>query len=340
MTPTPAPAPAAARARLDEIDLAKGLAIALVVWGHIVAGDTPAGNAWYGHSKHFVYLFHMPFFMFLSGVVAGYGYRPVAGVAEWLSFAHKKLVRLLPAYVLFGVLIVVGKLVASRYVYVDNIPPSLWAGLWDVLTQPLNSGAKSLWFIYVLFLFYLTLHPWMALFGQRLLPLLAVGLVLQFVQAPEVLLLGTYAKFLLFFALGLGAGRHYTALRAALARWGAPSVLLFALALATVYRVPQLPSKLIAGLFSIPALLYLVGRLRAPAALDALRFLGRYSFVIYLLNTIFIGVIKAIGLKLTPWDGAAFLLFAPALFAGGLLLPVLTKRWLFARVAYLDRITQ
>jgi len=333
----PSPKP---RVRLSEIDLAKGLAIMLVVWGHIVATDNPPGNAWYGASKSFVYLFHMPFFMFLSGTVAGYGYSQVGSVRDWAGFVHKKLTRLLPAYVLFGTVIVAGKIFASHYVHVDNVPPSFWYGVWEVLTMPLNSGARSLWFIYVLFLYYLTLHPWMLLSGQRILPLLGVGLLLPFLHLPEVLLLNTYAEFFLFFVLGLAAGRHYPQFKEQLKRWGGIAILLFLAALLMVYAIPQLPGKLIAGLFSIPALLYLMSRTTSPTVQHWLRYFGTYSFVIYLLNTVFIGVIKAAGLKVHPWDNAAFLVFVPFLFFGGLLLPVLTKRVVFARVSYLDKITQ
>lgn len=328
------------RARLEDIDLAKGLAIILVVWGHIVAGPTPPGNDWYAQTKYFVYLFHMPFFMFLSGVVAGYGYQSMATLGAWSNFVKKKLVRLLPAYVIFGAIIVIGKLIAVKFVFVDNVPSSLWGGLWDVLTMPLNSGAKSLWFIYVLFFFYLTLHPWMMLCRQRLLPLLVIAFILQFVNAPEVLLLGTYVKFLFFFILGLAAGIHQPHFRYILQKAGFSSVALFLGAVVLAYSMPTLPGKLIVGTASIPALLYLINQLRSDKLKQAIGLCGRYSFVIYLLNTICIGVIKALGLKIHAWDNHAFLAFAPALLIGGVMLPIYIKKWIFSRTPLLDRITQ
>lgn len=326
--------------RLQELDLAKGLAILLVVWGHVVAGAHPRGDQWYLWSQQAVYLFHMPFFMFLSGTVAGYGYRPVAGLAPWLAFVRGKMARLMPAYLLIGVLIVAGKLLASRVVYVDNIPGSLWGGIGDVLWQPDRSSSKSLWFIYVLFLFYVALHPLLALLGQRAAALIALGLLLHWVPGPEWLMLNRFCQFFVFFALGFGAGRHYEAVMARIDRHGRLALLLFGAALSAVMVWQPDEGKLIVGMFSIPALMYLVRNCRPGRWTAPLLTAGRYSFVIYLLNTICIGVAKAIGFKIGSWDGAHFLLFAPALFLAGVLGPIWIKRHLLRRVPPLDRMTR
>lgn len=60
------------RQRLVDIDKAKGFAIFLVVLGHIIATNQPLGNDWYAILKMGIYKFHMPFFMYLSGVVFAY----------------------------------------------------------------------------------------------------------------------------------------------------------------------------------------------------------------------------------------------------------------------------
>lgn len=48
------------RKRNSYIDIAKGLGMLLVIWGHIKQG---------GLSVDFTYSFHMPFFFFLSGML-------------------------------------------------------------------------------------------------------------------------------------------------------------------------------------------------------------------------------------------------------------------------------
>ena len=58
------------RVFLDDVGRAKGLGIILVVVGHLAARQIPEGNEWYRLLKLGIYQFHMPFFMYLSGLVA------------------------------------------------------------------------------------------------------------------------------------------------------------------------------------------------------------------------------------------------------------------------------
>src|SRR4051794_39158365 len=54
--------------RVQYLDAARGLAIVLVVIGHVVARELPEGNDWYGYLKEVIYRFHMPLFMVLTGM--------------------------------------------------------------------------------------------------------------------------------------------------------------------------------------------------------------------------------------------------------------------------------
>lgn len=328
--------------RLDIIDLAKGLAILLVVWGHIVAGESPKDNSWYMTSKYAVYLFHMPFFMFLSGIVAGCTYKPVDGIAAWYEYVIGKLKRLLPAYLIISVLIVVGKVVMANFVYVDHVPPGIAEGILDVLVHPNRSSAKSFWFIYVLFLLYFSLHPLVYILRNSVAGLIAVGVALQFINGPEFLLLDVYCKFLLFFVLGFIAGQRFSGFSQLVEKYGMISLMVFAGLLYIVMgtKLPFLSARSLVGLFSIPALLYLVHSVRRKSLASGLRMLGKYSFAIYLFNTIFIGLVKAIGLKIMPWDGNNFLLYVPFLLIAGVFFPIALKKYIFVKIPYLDNITR
>jgi len=61
--------------------------------------------------------------------------------------------------------------------------------------------------------------------------------------------------------------------------------------------------------------------------------------VIYLGNTMCIGLAKGVLLHLCAWDGAHFAPFAAALMTAGLLGPIALKRTVLCRVKGLDRIT-
>ena len=73
--------------RRTDIDRAKGLAILLVVFGHIVARADPAGVDWYEPLRRAVYAFHMPFFFYLSGMAAVCASGVFVAPAGWGRFA-------------------------------------------------------------------------------------------------------------------------------------------------------------------------------------------------------------------------------------------------------------
>ena len=52
--------------RLTHFDIAKAIAIILVVIGHFYPSDAPH---WYVQMRAWIYTFHMPLFMFLSGYI-------------------------------------------------------------------------------------------------------------------------------------------------------------------------------------------------------------------------------------------------------------------------------
>jgi hypothetical protein len=72
---------------------------------------------------------------------------------------------------------------------------------------------------------------------------------------------------------------------------------------------------------------------------DALMWFGKFSFVIYLFNTLTIGLVKGVLLKVAPWDGINFLAFFPILLLSGVIGPVLLKKILLDRVSLLARLT-
>ena len=335
--------------RLHDVDRAKGLAILLVVLGHIVARTPPAGNDWYVLLKATIYQFHMPFFMFLCGLVMGYRFVVPKTFAEYRGYVAKKFVRLVPAYVLFGVLVVGGKIAAARLLHVDNPPEGFFAGLAEVVVRPASSAASSLWFIYVLFAYYAAVPVALRAVGDRTGAVLVAAFALHFVPATDLFLINRMCEYLPYFVLGTFAARHYDAYLRLVDRHGAAFVGALGLSLALfaftagfpqpmVRAAPLLTSKLLVGLLSIPALHALV-RHTGLAQSGFLLTLGRYTLPIYLMNTIAIGVVKGVMLRFVSWDGTAFLLFAPLLLAAGILLPIAARKLVLSRVPVLDRIT-
>jgi fucose 4-O-acetylase-like acetyltransferase len=335
------PSPESPRRRLD-LDRAKGLGILLVVIGHLVARTAPQGADWYIALKHALYHFHMPFFMYLSGYVVFLTGAARIPPSKWPGFASGRMYRLMLPFVLFGLAILLGKLVAAHFIQVDNLPDSLAEGLKGLVWNTDSSPAESVWYLIVLFALSVLTPPILWVLRGRAALLLALGLILYVLPVPHVMYLDRVARYMSFFAMGglaSDAGKVWLDLIDRHFAW-ALVALLAALWLAlTVFDTwnPDV-ALFVCGTLSMPALHGLV-RQRYFAASSILLTLGVYTFVIYLLNTPFIGLVKGAMLKVLPWDGANFLLYALVLTLAGTLLPILLKRYLLNRVPALDRMT-
>jgi len=67
--------------------------------------------------------------------------------------------------------------------------------------------------------------------------------------------------------------------------------------------------------------------------------LGRYCFMIYLFNTLFIGLAKGFLLHIWAWNNTHFAVFAPAMMAAGIFGPITLKRYALRHIPALDRLT-
>jgi len=175
------------------------------------------------------------------------------------------------------------------------------------------------------------------------LPLLAFAAVLYFCPIPHVLYLNRVAGFYVFFMVGGLCSEHERSWLAWIDRHVFLLLAVFTLvvvtfALPTFQALTWQEKTLIAGILSMPALHAWV---RRPLLLEsaALLRLGIFSFVIYLLNTPCIGLVKGVLLKWMPWDGVNFLVYAPLLMLAGTYGPIAIKHCLLRPLPLIDRIT-
>lgn len=289
--------------RLDDLDRAKGLAIFLVVVGHIVARTPPTGNDWYVVLKDAIYLFHMPFFMFISGVAMGLSFHLPRSAREYIEVLRRRFIRLFPAYALFGLLILAGKLLTQGFLEVDNAPRDFLGGLVDILVRPASSSASSLWYIYVLFSYYLLMPILLLLTRNRVWPLIVAAGVVHFIHVTDIFLVDTILEYFVYVCLGIYVARNYARYAAAIDQHRLLFLSCFGLSLVVAVLLPLVSNdvvslvssaaipKLVVGCLSIPALHALV-RSRLLATSTVLLTLGVYTFPIYLMNTIAIGLAK------------------------------------------------
>jgi fucose 4-O-acetylase-like acetyltransferase len=325
--------------RLDDIDAAKGLAIVLVVFGHLVAwegGNFPKGFAWYMVVDQAIYRFHMSFFMFLSGFVYLYAYNPIRTLRDYGSYAARKFWRFGPAYLLFGGLMIAGKVIGQRFLHVESPPEGFWRGFEEILIRPMASHAASLWYIYALLVFQLLFPVALRLSRDRLEPLLGVALVLHFVGGPKLFCLDRVCELAFVFVAGAYAASRSSAWMALVDRFRSITLITFiaVLVASAFWSMPSYPIALL----SIPALHGLC-RLPRWRSSSWLLLFGKYTFVIYLMNTMVIGFEKGLLEKLHLWTGPLFVFFGPFLLVSAVFVPILLKIYVFPRIPSLDRIT-
>jgi fucose 4-O-acetylase-like acetyltransferase len=328
--------------RLD-IDRAKGLAILFVVFGHIVARSDPLGVSWYEPMRRAVYAFHMPFFLYLSGLVAVFSGALFTAPEHWGSLLKARADRLLIPFFALGVLIVSGKMIARHFVFVDNQASSWTAGLMDLVWCTKDSPALSIWYLFVLFTLSIVGPVLVWVDRGRLRYLIISGILIYGMPLPAYMYLDHIGKYAVFFGLGAWAASHDAQWVAFVDRQWRVLLLLLLIALALIAGFggnwPVKPELLLVGALSLPALHGLV-RHSSLFFASTLLWLGRNSFMIYLFNTIFIGISKGLLLRVTDWNGGHFLFFASFLMLSGIFGPILLRQMLFQHVPILERYTK
>jgi fucose 4-O-acetylase-like acetyltransferase len=327
--------------RLLDIDRAKGFAIILVVLGHIVARQPPLGNEWYTKLQVAIYVFHMPFFMYLAGVVFAYGENFEKPQADFRRYLFKRANRLLTPFVVMGLVILVVKLFASRFLFIDKIPDGFIDGLTALVWNTDQSPAIAIWFIFVLFC-YCAITPLLLRLSNGLIwPLLVFAAGLHFLHSPALAYGDRMTFFYVFFVVGMLVGRYFPAATSLIDRTYPLFCGLFVAGLAIILTRPSAETAVvIASLAALPALHGLIRSYPLNRSATLLQ-LGKLAFAIYLFNTLFIGAAKGLLLAFIPsWDGEIFLLFFPLLMTAGLVGPIALKYFALDRVPALRHFTE
>lgn len=119
--------------RVEYIDIAKAIAIFLVVLGH------PRALEDYGTVERFLYAFHMPLFFMMSGIFLKQ--KASYNAQSWKSFFRKNLIGLFVPYIIWAS-------IYMSFSYI-NVGKVLY-GSWSVLRN--TQSLSSLWFLPVLFM--------------------------------------------------------------------------------------------------------------------------------------------------------------------------------------------
>ncbi len=162
------------RRRYTDIDRVKVFAIVLVVIGHVP--DT-ASPDWARDLRYYIYNFHMPLFMYLSGYVYFQAVNK-PDQRSYRSYVAERANRLLIPFLAFAVFVINVKYVSSGVAEINRSNFSYLEGYKRLIFNTSNSPSLDLWYLVVLFVFSVASQPLMRQ-GTRYLPLLcAVSIVL------------------------------------------------------------------------------------------------------------------------------------------------------------------
>ena len=182
------------RPRLVTVDIMQGVAMLLVVIGHHLLDFMPVG---YGQFHHWLYIFHMPYFIFISGFLIAYSYKG----EQYGKYVSRRFRKFFIPYVIIGVIVTL--LAGLKYGIA-----SIGNNLLNLFISPKQSEATFLWYIYLLFFLY-ALYPAIH-FIQKKNPVLCnavlviIGIILfMFPVRTQLLCLDYFTEYFIFYALGI-----------------------------------------------------------------------------------------------------------------------------------------
>jgi fucose 4-O-acetylase-like acetyltransferase len=303
--------------RRRDLDILKGIAIALVVFGHLFPAGAGGVAPWYEPTRLAIYAFHMPLFMYVSGYVFA-----LAGSNERFEkspgqFIVKRADRLLVPMLVFAIVIVCAKALVTRSVKVTDGVTSVGDGLWNVVSNTDPNPAFSLWYLIVLFVYSIATPLLWRAAGRRLAPLLVLALLIAALPLTKHFYIEKISDFYMFFILGALAFQAGDQLTAIFRRWC--YVALAILGLFLFLPLPGSAQIVLCSLAAIPAFHGLA--LRGGHLDNIFDWLGQRVIAIYLMNTIFIGVAVALASRFHMPFGATVVLG----FTAGLLGPIVIK---------------
>jgi fucose 4-O-acetylase-like acetyltransferase len=314
--------------RSNVVDIVKGIAILLVVYGHTAQGLVHRGW-WAGpgasYSRTFIYSFHMPAFFFVAGLFV------TGSIAKRGNkrFAVDKLKTILYPYVLFAIIS------AAIEPWIGRFKSGTKPFHWDVFLLNLADGEAS-WFLFVLFVcLMLALMTARTPAWLRFLAGAVVGMTPAF--GPPVI--NDVLREFCFLAAGMWVGTRIYRLERMSAEAAAVGFVLLAMFQAmAVYLYGALVLGrwlyIIFGLTGTAGLFLLAKLLDKHRFGDGLAWVGRASLAVFLLSAFAQGATREILLRVFHTREFWLQLLLPTLFAA--ILPAIVwyqqDRW---RVSWL-----
>lgn len=328
--------------KLKFVDISKGIGILLVVLGHTVVPEMRNNSAVCAGLFRFIYSFHMPLFVGLSGYIFELN-REKYITRGFKRFALSKCKALILPYISFSILSYAGINLAFRVPLLADVlrrggyePTPLPSALFQIVTH-IGHIDNHMWFVYALFFIFLISFLLRGL-AKNLLFLLAVyaaylTLALSGSDAPLIVL--KVLLHLVYFNLA----RYITVIdrltrnRICLPLLCASFLLLYCASCAdwgVLGPILEIPVA-VAGSLSVLAF---ARRLTAARAANPLAMLGNYSYDIYLIHQPFI--VSGTGGLLLAATSLRYPVICAVTFVLGCAVPMILSRCVLRRYRILN----
>jgi fucose 4-O-acetylase-like acetyltransferase len=309
-TPTPqAREPITSGTRSNLVDIAKGIAIILVVYGHTAQGMIHR-EWWSGSgavfSDVFVYSFHMPAFFFIAGLFVRNSLTKRGGK----RFTIDKLKTILYPYLVFSIISVALEPLIGRFK--SGTTPFHW----NVFLRSIADGEAE-WFLFVLFIC-LMLALLTAQVPSWLRFLIAVLAALIPPFGPQFI--NQVLREFCFLAAGMWVGtsiQHLERIRLAMAAVGLTLLVMFQVTIIHLYGRAVLWQWIfiLLGLTGTAGLFLLAKLLDKHRFGDGLAWVGRASLGVFLMSAFAQGATREVLLRVFHTREFWMQLLLPTLFA-------------------------
>jgi fucose 4-O-acetylase-like acetyltransferase len=314
--------------RLIQFDIAKAIAIILVVVGHYFPDNAPH---WYAQLRSWIYTFHMPLFMFLSGYI----YLAFKKQEPYGLFIQKKVHRLLVPYFAASAIIISIKLISQQYLFVEN--PVSYSSFLKIFFKP--EAGYFLWFIWSLFTFFLIIPFFRTIKARNVLFIFAI--ILHYTNPTthiSLFAINETSKNMIWFMLGIFSCDYKSIVHAQ--TWEKHKSLfkvliltVFSLASTLFYLNNTCATYILpwTGIFSTIIVATWITRCQGKLTTFLIA-IGSSSYVIYLFHTTFEGFAKALiyktSLSSTNLGFIASVLICTAI---GIICPILLYKFVISK---------
>ncbi|MDO4948974.1 MAG: acyltransferase [Bacteroidales bacterium] len=323
--------------RLEFVDIAKAFLIVLVVVGHF--NPTVSNSVWDGMVK-VIYSFHMPAFMFLSGLLYVYTSRPEG----YGHFVWRKVRRLMVPYLTASVCIIAMKLVMQCVMTVKNEVDG--SALLEIFWHP--KAAYHLWFVWVLLLMFLVVGVSSKKWYRVVVGVLAVVLWFVPIHLPSVFCVSHLKGMAVFFMAGVWS-QDSGMVRTMQEKVGRRATWCWIWVVGLTFVFVVLESMLLVGIgnsvggFCVHRVLPFVGigllmflSLLTSSVADGrvgrrLVYVGGMSFLVYLFHTCFSELAKVVLAAAGITEANYFVPCAFLVCLAGFSFPLLFGKWVVSR---------